>query len=117
MNIIYKIVKKALQEAEKSTHNYKLGAVIFKNGKIISRGYNKTNRGISPNYGHWAGSCHAEIAAIIAARTDLKGKSILVARKGRLLARPCTSCRAAIKESGIKNIFYTDGVGVSKERA
>lgn len=110
------MVKTASKEAVKSTHAYKLGAVIFKHGKVIAKGCNKTNRGISANYGHWAGSLHAELAAIINARTSLKGSSILVARSTGSMAKPCPSCMAAIKEAGIKNVYYTTGKGVDKER-
>jgi deoxycytidylate deaminase len=113
---IQRLIKAASKEAAKSSHNYKLGAVIVKHGKIISRGYNKTNRGHSSNYGHWSGSLHAELAAIIAARTDLKGSSILVTRTGETLAKPCECCMAAIKESGIKWVYYTTGAGVDKEK-
>lgn len=90
-----KLLKTANKEAVKSKHNHKLGAVIYKHGKIVSKGFNKTNRGFNANYGHWAGSLHAEIAAIIAARTSLKGATLLVARKGGGLARPCESCTLA----------------------
>lgn len=110
------IVKAALKEAAKSKHKHKLGAVIFKHGKIISKGYNQTSRGYSFNYGHWEGSLHAELAAIIGARTDLKGSSILVARNNHRLAKPCECCFAAIKAAGIKKIFYTTDLGVDKER-
>lgn len=112
-----RILKIASSEAEKSSHTYKLGAVVFKQGKVISRGHNKVNRGVSSHYGHWAGSLHAELAAIIAARSDLTGTSILVARTGETLAKPCESCMAAIKEAGIKWVWYTDGIGLQKERA
>lgn len=116
MSSNYKFVTAAVKEAKKSSHAYKLGAVIFKHGKIIARGYNKTNRGVSANYGHWSGSLHAELAAIISSRTSLKGSSLLVARSTGSMARPCASCMAAIKEAGIKNIYYTTGKGVDKER-
>lgn len=102
--------------ALRSSHQYKLGAAIFKQGKVISTGYNKTNRGVSREYGHWEGSLHAELAAIIAARTDLKKASILVARSTGGLARPCPECMAAIKDAGIKWVYYTDGKDIDKER-
>lgn len=111
-----RFVKVAYEESKKSTHRHKLGAVIFKHGKIISKGYNKTNRGVSTNYGHWAGSLHAELAAIISARTSLIGSSILVARSTGNLTRPCESCMAAIKEAGIRYIYYTTSQGVDKEK-
>lgn len=114
MSKISRFINVAKELAERSSHNYKLGAVIYKHGKIVSTGYNKTNRGVNKHYGHWSGSLHAELSAIINARTDLTGASIVVARRYGRLARPCTHCLAAIKEAGIKQVWFTDGLGVDK---
>lgn len=111
------ILRKALHEAEKSTHRYKLGAIIFKQGKVISKGFNKTNRGVSYFGRHyWEGSLHAEISAIINAKCNVAGSSLFVARRNSLCARPCVSCLAAIKEAGIKDIFYTNRDVIIKEK-
>lgn len=116
MKKLTNIVKIALKEADKSEHNHKLGAVIFKHGKPIAKGYNKTNRGTSTNYGHWSGSLHAELSAIIHARTSLKGATLVVARRGGGLSRPCNHCLTAIQEAGIKKVFYTNGLGIESMR-
>lgn len=116
MSKSYYAVTSALKESLKSKYKYQLGAVITKHGKIISKGHNQVKRGFSVNYGHWEGSLHAELAAILNARTSLKGTSLFVARSTGGLARPCKHCMAAIKASGIKWIHYTTGVGVDKER-
>ena len=113
---IQRICNIAKKQALRSSHTYKLGAVIFKHGKPIAKGYNKTKRGLSKDYGHWEGSLHAEIAALINARTDVKGSSILVARSTGGLARPCNECMAALKEAGIKWVYYTDGLTINKEK-
>lgn len=96
----------AAKEAVKSKHQYKLGAVIYKQGKVISRGYNDTKRGFSGYRGYWEGSLHAEISALIRARSDVRGCSILVFRVGGGDSRPCHSCMAALKAAGIKNVVY-----------
>lgn len=111
-----RFVKVAYEESKKSTHRHKLGAVIFKHGKIIAKGYNKTNRGHAGNYGHWSGSLHAELAAIISARTNLVGSTLLVARTNGRLAKPCECCMAAIKEAGIKCVWFTTEKGLDKVR-
>lgn len=113
---IQRICNIAKKQALRSSHQHKLGAVIFKHGKPISKGYNQTHRGLSRSYGHWEGSLHAEIDALISARTSVKGSSILVARSTGGIARPCAECMAAIKQAGIKWVYYTDGLSVDKER-
>ena len=110
---ILSALKLALRVSEQSAEHYKLGAVIFKR-RPISIGYNKTNRSWNgSHYGHWAGSLHAEIAALIGARSSVKGASIFVARKSGRLAKPCSACMAALKEAEIKTVWYTDGNGIS----
>lgn len=110
---IPRALKLALKASELSEERYKLGAIIFKR-KPISTGFNKTNRSWSgSHYGHWAGSLHAEIAALINARSSVKGASIFVARKHERLAKPCSACMAALKEAGIKTVWYTTNTGIS----
>lgn len=103
----FKLAEIALKEAEKSKHRYKLGAIIFKQGKIISKGYNQTNRYNRFNYGHWEGSLHAELAALLGALKRARGASLMVVRKGYRMAYPCPDCMAALKDAGIKRVFYT----------
>lgn len=108
-----RLAKIATDEAHKSTHHYKLGAVIFKHGKVLSKGFNKTNRGVAKDYGHWSGSLHAELAAIIGARADTKGTSLLVVRSTGGISKPCEACMAAMKEAQIKKVYYNDSNGFS----
>lgn len=114
---INRALKLALAVCEHSEERYKLGAVIFKR-KPISFGYNKTNRNWpgGTTYGHWSGSLHAEIHALIAARSTVKGASIFVARKHERLAKPCNACMAALKEAGIDKVYYTNGSGISVQQ-
>lgn len=107
-------LKKAVEEAKKSTFNPRVGAVIFNKGKFISSGHNDPNRSIKkhhPKYRKTKYSIHAEVDAIIKAKTDLKGKSILVVRinnKNQFrLSRPCKYCMEYLKYIGIKRCYYS----------
>ena len=116
MKKLDRIVKVAAEEAAKSSYHYKMGAVIFKQGKVISKGYNDTKRGFSGYRGYWEGSLHAEIAALVKSRTDVSGCSILVHRRYSGDSHPCNSCMAALKSAGIKNIFYSEAGTLLKEK-
>lgn len=107
-------LKKAVEEAKKSTFIPKVGAVIFNKGEFISFGHNYANRSIKkhhPKYRKSKYSLHAEVNAIIKAKTDLNGKSILVIRINNKdqfrLARPCKHCMEYLKYAGIKNCYYS----------
>lgn len=111
-------LKLAIQEAQspsESRHN--LGAVLFRGGKIISSGRNgrRHARNLHPKYKKAIDSLCAEKAAILKARTDLRGASILVVRVGRdgslLLAKPCDTCKLYLDYVGIKSVFYSDSYG------
>ena len=97
---------------------HKMGAVLVDKKKPIGLGFNhqKTHpiqkkfscRG---EHGAWL---HAEIAAILAARTCPEGAHLYVARWLRSEragdSKPCAGCMRYIKESKIAKItFYQDG--------
>jgi deoxycytidylate deaminase len=112
----YKWLKdKAVEAAKNSSHRIKMGAVIFKRGRIISVGYNHPLKGakhLHPRYQKWKGSIHAEVDAILKARTDLRRCNILVVRINRFgeirTSRPCEQCFLYIQTVGIKKVYYTD---------
>jgi len=113
------IIQTALKEAEKSKERYRIGAVIFKGTKIISKAHNELrfcNR-LHPKYKRFEFSLHAEQKAIINARTSLKRTSILIVRinrKGELLPiMPCKYCMAYLNEVGIKNIYCSTKEGIN----
>jgi len=90
----------ALQQAKKSFKacEVPVGAVIIKNDKIISMGYNKSISNFDP-------TSHAEINAIREAGKKIKnyrltGLSIYVTLE------PCAMCFGAIIHSRIENIFF-----------
>lgn len=104
---------KALEIARKSPHRIKMGAVIFKKNRIISTGFNHPMRSakhLHPIYQQWRGSIHAEVSAILSARTDLKGCNIIVVRVNRFgeirNSEPCSHCYAYLWDVGIRRVFF-----------
>lgn len=100
-------------EAMKSEYKLQMGCIIFNKKKILSVGYNqvRSSTKIHPKYLAFKESVHAEVDAIIKARKELKGASLLVVRvnkKHQLRnAKPCNKCMEYIKEIGIKRIYYS----------
>ena len=96
-----------------SNYRVKVGAVIVKNGKVISVGFNKTFGGdrIIKYNGKKVRSIHAELMALLHAETDLEDAEIFIFSKMKngnwRLSRPCETCMSAIIEAGIKKVYYT----------
>jgi deoxycytidylate deaminase len=108
------VLKLAMECAAKSDYYQKVGAVIFNKKSILSSGRNNPHRSIKslhPRFMKWSDSIHAEVDAIIKARRDLKGLSLLVVRinnNGELrLAKPCKHCLKYIQYVGIKTVYYS----------
>ena len=98
---------------------FRLGAVIVDRSKrIIASSTNKMTK-THPIQKQWSKKVsngkqiylHAEIAALVKCRKQ--PYAIYVARvlkdNTEALARPCPVCMAALKEAGVKKIFYTIG--------
>jgi tRNA(Arg) A34 adenosine deaminase TadA len=96
-------------------YKYRLGAVVLKDGKIVSKGCNRIAvysdlclRGYF--------STHAECLAL---RRSKKGDTLIVVRilrDGSLAcARPCDKCFKTAKHKGIRKIIYSDHNGQMKE--
>jgi len=93
-----------------------VGALIVKDGRILSTGYNGTPAGFTNCSEHWNGEytkehhewsktyeIHAEMNAIIWAAREgisIKGATIYVTLE------PCSDCSKNIIASGIKRIVY-----------
>lgn len=112
--ISIKFIKKAINEAEKAEERYRVGAVVFKGKRILSRGHNtyqKSAKKLHPKFTRWPNSVHAEVDAILKARRNLKGASILVVRinkAGELRnSKPCAHCMLYLKHVGIKKVYYS----------
>lgn len=115
---ISSLSKIALVEARKSDNRFRLGAVIYTKNTILSRDHNyslKSTRNLHPKFRSWPGSVHAEMAAILSARTDLSGSTLFIVRINRkeefLLSKPCSHCIKYIIHTGIKKVIYSTGMG------
>ncbi|MDT8337719.1 MAG: nucleoside deaminase [Sulfurimonas sp.] len=96
-NFMLQAVKEALNGVEHN-HGGPFGAVIVKNGKIISKAHNQVLKNSDP-------TAHAEINAIKKASKklktfDLSGCEIYTT------CMPCPMCLGAIKWANIKIIYY-----------
>lgn len=93
-------IQKALNEAYKAYNidEIPVGAVLVRNYKIISKGYNKRDlKNIIIN--------HAEIEAIIKANRKEKNWRLL----GTILyttLEPCEMCKEVIKEARVEKVVY-----------
>lgn len=90
---ILKLSQKAIKKG-----SVPVGAIVVKNTKIISRGYNKKEKTHNP-------LDHAEIIAIRKATKKIKswnlnGCSLYVTMS------PCKMCRTIINEARIENVYY-----------
>lgn len=138
-NFEMRMFNQARLEAEKSKfEHFKIGCVITYKGKIIGRGcnddkshpmqkkYNLRYRDFHVHNGEFVKhSIHAEIAAItsvpyvVGTDVDWSKAKIFVYRicKGKRLgygnSKPCPACMHAIKDVGIRNVFYSDNMGYS----
>jgi len=102
------IIDICMNEARKSTMLHRHGAIIYRNGEILSAGHNHRIYHMCHAF-----SCHAEVAAIksIKNRSLLKNASLIVVRVGNddniKGSKPCENCKQAIERSGIKKVFYS----------
>lgn len=120
---------KAKRISKKSNH-YKtnIGAVLVLGNHIVSKGCNREKShprqyhyDCRTNYHGTQFKLHAEIDALISSgRVDLTDAEIYIYRedKNGLLAncRPCVSCTQALKDAGVKHIYYTNKEGFVYEQ-
>lgn len=110
----------AAKLAKQSTHHtHRFGAVIVDKNKIVSVGTNKIKT--HPRSQHKWHMLHAELSALFSVRfEDLRGCDIYVlrenlnGRKGN--SKPCKVCEAALREAGIRKVYYTTEDGYVEER-
>lgn len=88
--------------------NTKVGAAVVANNEVISTGYNGFPSGFPDTPDNWSRPkkydyvVHAELNAIIHAKTDLKGAKLYCT------LQPCASCMKAIASSGIIEVYYQE---------
>ena len=103
------LMRHAIEESNKSSHKFKIGAAIVRGNRILSKAYNinKTH----PKFGSGVYKrLHAEGHAIYKAvrqGIDVSGSTIYVYRKNDNLAKPCKCCMGLIHKYGIKEVVYS----------
>lgn len=107
----------------------KIGAVIVHKKEIIAVGYNHKKSHpkqkklnvyrFNDKYDKCNHFLHAEISAIINSHyADLSDASMYIYRsnkEGIQNCRPCAGCMKALKDKGIKSIYYTTAYGYCRE--
>lgn len=89
----------ARRKTKDSSHpKYKLAAVIYKSGRVLSTATNS----------HVWGR-HAEIRAI--GRRTYPGASIVISRDNDRVSKPCGECERAIRKAGIVKITFINDQG------
>lgn len=97
--------------ASKSPMYFKLGAVIFKRGKLLGFGYNSMKT--HPMFGsklHYK-TLHAEGDALYCAKklgNKTQGATIIVYRRNNRNAKPCKYCQEMLRKAGIVKVIYTN---------
>lgn len=72
------------------------------------------------NYHGTMSKLHAEIAALISSgRVDLSGAEIYIYRENKhgkiASSKPCVSCTQALKDAGVRHVYYTTNGGYAYE--
>ena len=93
-------IKLLLELSEKASKNKEVpvSAIIVRNGKVISKAYNKREKTNNP-------LMHAEVIAIINAAKKLKTWKLDDCEMYVSL-KPCNMCAQVIEESRIKKVYY-----------
>lgn len=104
----------AIEEALRSQHSSKHGAVIVKNGKIISSSRNQyCSFDRIGNFKARIWSIHAEMNALQGLpRSVTRGADMYVVRVSKknheyMNSKPCKICSSLIKKAGIRNVYYS----------
>lgn len=118
------LLKAAINQAEKSKYRHRVGAVLFKDSKILSYGFNATNHSNSVKTSHKFDSLHAEASALskmirTGRMKECYNASMLVVRlrkDGTLaLALPCEDCYRLMKACKIKTCYFSNDDGLISE--
>lgn len=92
-HILYKLSMKAYIKNE-----IPVAAIVVRNGKIISKSYNKRNLTNNPLH-------HAEIICLVKASKKLKTWKLSDCDMYVTL-EPCPMCKSVINESRIRNVYF-----------
>lgn len=114
-----RFLKNAKKASLNSNHHlHSIGCTLVKGGRIIGTGFNILKT--SPRSPNRFFSIHAEVKAILSAKTDITGATAYIFRQTKdgtmALARPCQSCFDFLISHGIKNIVYSSEGYFKKEK-
>ena len=114
------IINLCIGEAKNSDYRFKIGAVIFKNTRILSSAHNELRYSciLGTKYRAWKNSLHAEQAAILKIKNKdiLRGASMLIIKTSKTLgllsnAKPCEWCIRSLIHFGFKSVYYSNEKG------
>lgn len=109
---MFEIAKKI---SYKSPSRFKLGCIIVNKNRLIGMGHNdmsKTHPKVPLRYK----TLHAELHALLGLDYhETKGCVVYVYREDRsgkqVNAKPCPMCELALRQAGIKRVYYTHDSG------
>lgn len=106
------LIKHAKNIKDLSEFKFKLGAIAFKGNEIISSGFNKNKSHPLCKKHFKYGTIHAEIDCLLHASPEkLQNSSFYIHRETKdgapANAHPCPLCVQAMKEFGVKEVFWT----------
>ena len=112
----------AINVARSSLSKKKVGAILLHKNRVVAKGVNKETKThpLQAKFAEMVGLhekiyLHAEIDALVSNRSNCD--TIVVARLGGHSgeeirnAKPCPVCSLALKQQGIKHIYYTTDEG------
>lgn len=110
-----RFLDKACVLADNSDCHFRHGAILRKSGKTLAVGINYDVNDpayLEDDVAATHASVHAEIAALNACKkANVVGSTIYVARISKAgepaMSKPCENCAKALKEAGVKKVFYT----------
>lgn len=115
MKVSNNIVELAICQARKSPMQYRHGAVLWKDNKILQTGYNFPV--VMPRADAKQFSIHAERDCLKGLRADqIYGSSLLSVRitlKKEWLtsSRPCKGCMSLLRRKGVNKVYWFDSEG------
>lgn len=85
-----------------------MAALIYSGSRQISAAVNvlKSHPDHMVYYPEWVCSIHAEHAAVLKARSSVKGATVYVARYGGDNSKPCDGCTRLMQQHGIRYVVY-----------
>lgn len=106
-------LKKAYEVAKSSECNQRHGAVVVKNGNVLSFATNKNRNRVDileEDQVKAHASVHAEVAALSRVANP-RGCTVYVSRAlnsgGPGLSKPCQRCERYLKAAGVKRVVWT----------